>query len=528
MRRLARMHSMMQEKRIQAVLNDFEASSKQGATLDQYSGNSEDARDVATTLMRICSDQADVSLARRIYEQTVKEKRMSAATCNMYLQCLVMCNTEKHFPLDEARKILTTMKANSFAFDAHTYQSILEIHYRSGLDVSGVWKDMRDRKVAPTQLSLRSVLGPAALVHTDPVFVLEVVREMVDRNAIERRLLNDIAQNLAQNENASPDQVLFVLFELEQQCVMEKVSVRDTIPAQTLLHVLIKCALRGDADCAELLLGLFERHHFAKGGDMYGLMVYCYSVAARWKDALDLVQEMANRGLLDNTDAQKRFIVEGVKYAMDRHYLNALAHTLSISTEHVDAAYFYIEERRTQGHNVSIHCLDVIVLACAKLSDEQRAIETIESYDRFDLKPRGASYLYLLQACGGKNKARHQKTIFEAMIRNGVDPNTTVYKLLVRQALAADHIGDALEFVERMAESTNARLDGDVVEHVIDKASRVGDVDLIRSLVVKASKEWNVRLDVSRLQQVVRTLNKMGADTAPLLPAVALHEEANK
>jgi len=515
---------MIREQKSTEILQDMEGFLRQQRPFEEYAGGKDEARDVVSTILRVCSAKANSTLAKRVFTQSLAEGHSSTATCNLYLGCLVSPEASG-FHLDEAQSVIAAMRQRNYALDSHTYQALLEMHYRLGYDVKGIWEEMGEKGVEPTLLSLRTVLGPAIVGHPDPTFVINVTRLMIERRATERMNLVDTLHGLATNEGAAPDQCVWLLFEIEQMCVLEKVSIKDALgPSNVILMCFVKCARRGDSDSAEMLLGLLERHHFPKGPDLYGLMVYAYSVAGKWREAFDLLQDMAQRGLLESQDAHKKFFIEPLRMSMERHYLMALVMMLSIAAESVDKAYYYLEARRSEGNNVSVHCLDVIVLACAKLFDEQRAIETIESYEKFDVKPRATSYLYLLQACGGKNKARHQRTIFEAMLRNEVEPTAAIYKLLIRQGVLADNMDDALEFLERMARTI--RVESEVIEGIIDKAVKVGDVELVRSLIVRCHQEWTLYLDPTYLSKVSAQLSRVGVDASPLMPGIALHEEA--
>ena len=196
--------------------------------------------------------------------------------------------------------------------------------------------------------------------------------------------------------------------------------------------------------------------------------------------------------------------------------------------------------------------MNLIVQACAKLYDEQRALETVDAFSGFEHKPNLQTYYFLIQCCGGKNRARHQKAVFESMPQHGVTPTIHIYKILVRQALAADKMDEALEYLDLLgnpespsdkenpqedesiinATSANskttlqrkARLDLDIVHQVLEKAASVGDAELVSFLIERAHNEWKVILDFARLKQMCQGMRHFGCDLNPILDKIALHE----
>ncbi|KNH09609.1 hypothetical protein XU18_0294 [Perkinsela sp. CCAP 1560/4] len=483
---------------------------------------------------------------------------LNTPVCNMYLHTLASSEVNQLY-FEEIRSVRSVFDRFGFVSNAHTYQYLMEMHYRSGLDVTPLWWELRSKGIIPTTMSLRTPLSSIIVQHPDPCFVIDVVRVMVEKDAIEKNVILNVLESLSRNEACMCDQIIWVLFELEQVCVMEKVILIDILRSPSVpVRILCKAANRGEFGITKLVIAFMERHGFPRTHEVYGLSVYALARNNLVKDALDLVNQMAVQGLLEGEEAQKKFYLESVNISMEYHYLYALAMALSVSLDTVDSAYYYLEEKNIKDGSVSVHALDLVVLACARIHDEQRATETVEAYSKvFKLQPRVLTYLYLIQSCGGKNKSKNQKKVFKIILESGLRPTTAIYKLIIRQALAADNIDEALEFLdilgsehlhdnkhwnreenfdiqkgEKPEEEVNrkkpghrVKLEPETVKLFIDKALQKQDADLIIELLTRAHNEWNVLIDMKYLQMVEEKLFQFGFKMGKVKEAIKLHSK---
>ena len=93
-----------------------------------------------------------------------------------------------------------------------------------------------------------------------------------------------------------------------------------------------------------------------------------------------------------------------------------------ISTpESVDEAYYYLEAKKKVGHAVRLESMHCVILACALLGDEQRAMETLAALPSLGLKPTARTFHYMVRACGfARNRARNTEIIIETMAQHDV------------------------------------------------------------------------------------------------------------
>jgi hypothetical protein len=174
---------------------------------------------------------------------------------------------------------------------------------------------------------------------------------------------------------------------------------------------------------------------------------------------------------------------------------------------------------------VSVHSLDVIVLACSKIGDEQRAMATLEQYPSFGVQPRTQSYNALLLACAGRNKARRHRVIFDAMVRRGVAPNYHTLRILIRQAVLCNNMEEALDFLERARTTPGVRMDVEMVLSVFEKACRVGDVETAL-LASKTALDADIGIDPAIIRLGAERAAELGVDASVLLQeTLSSHEK---
>lgn len=58
-----------------------------------------------------------------------------------------------------------------------------------------------------------------------------------------------------------------------------------------------------------------------------------------------------------------------------------------------------LDQWHEQGKNVTTPLLDVVVAACSRMGDANRAFETFEAYERLGVKQRSDSYNALMEVC---------------------------------------------------------------------------------------------------------------------------------
>ena len=71
---------------------------------------------------------------------------------------------------------------------------------------------------------------------------------------------------------------------------------------------------------------------------------------------------------------------------------DALADQLAQQAELADEAYYHLDARHTGGHGVPLDAVDVVVEACARLGDLDRAFATFGELERFGVRPGVSTY----------------------------------------------------------------------------------------------------------------------------------------
>lgn len=538
-------------------------------TLQQYAGAPYEARDVVLLLFKAHSEADRIDAARLLLHIALRDlppRHVNASIFEGYLQAIASSSA---FSRNEVFWAMDEMKRRGIAITEKIYLSLAEVHVRMDVEPRGVWVEIWDKfqeqlrqhgeaaatppllgilhspkgsgdnesalqvggvpfgaSAAPLTPSLaltKMVLLQSAINHSDFQYSLTVVRHMLRLSPIDRSLLARYFVSAVGAPDVSTEQAQWLLFELEQRCVFARTPLTKHVQQRDLIRLLLKCAQSSDADAAERVLAAMERHLMPKTADVLALMIWAYAAAGNIPKAFDAVELMARKGLLDHTDPFKRFTVEAIGYTLDRHFLMTLAESLH-KPALADQAYFYLERRFAEKKSVTVHSLDVIVLACSKLGDDTRAAETVESYGNFDLQPRTETYNNLLLACIGRSKAKQHRTVFDAMIKNGVRPNQQTFRLLIRQAVLSDNIEEAIAFLKKVPTINNLRVEVEMLLPIVERASRVGDIDTVVQMV-RFSLDCDIGIDTAVLDTICKNLKKLGVETAAVEELLPLHEK---
>lgn len=86
--------------------------------------------------------------------------------------------------------------------------------------------------------------------------------------------------------------------------------------------------------------------------------------------------------------------------------LSMLADELAKDANTVDQAYFVLDEWHKAGKKVTVAMLDVIVAACSRMGDANRAFETFEAYPSLGITQRTESYNALMEVCAAQRQVK--------------------------------------------------------------------------------------------------------------------------
>jgi hypothetical protein len=509
-----------------------------------------DARDGIALLLRAYGALGRADWGRALFHATLRTtppRHLSAALYDTWLQVLVQ---QPQVSLAEVAATLQSMDHHGIRRTAGTYLALVECHLRLQKDPSPLWHEMLTAGIAPTAavaaLFVKGVLPQRLQVveDSDPGLYVSVLRHylrLAPAADVGPLFLAGHFAHLARSAEAPPESALWLLYELELRCVADGVPLRDSLDrTASLVHLLLRCARCGDARTADAVAKVMERHLIPKNVDVLALLMWAQAVGGAVEAALDTLEDMARRGYLDHVDHSARYVVEAIAAPMEKHYLSAVADTLA-TKEAIDRAHSHLRRRYAEGAGVavSVHALDVLVLAAARVGDEGRAEAIVASYPALGVAPRVQTFNALLLACGGRNSRARQRAVVDQMATVGVTPNHHTYRLLIRHAVIGHDVDAAVAFLREVAAKSNRvgseggsgthgtqptpRVDGEMVLPILERASAVGDSDTATA-VVDIARECRVGIEAAVLRACVDRPRALGIEPVQLIQAIAKYE----
>ncbi|KAG5505665.1 hypothetical protein JKF63_05000 [Porcisia hertigi] len=480
---------------------------------------------------------------------------------NAYFEALTRRNK---YAVEEVIFVLDQMKACEVEKDALTYHYLVELNVRAGYDPTGLWEEMKqlEPEVVPLPATVQTFMLRVVPYSADPSLVVEVTRAalrygtaIVDKRMLTELIvqwLNPVTRAPNQSESSTgarsrqhsgaqaprlklstaspssvaqypPEYVLWLMLELELRCVLEKASFTQYIQRQHLLELLLRCAKCTDAGTAEQVLALMDRHAIAKTAEVLALVVWCWSQALEIEKALDLIEWMALKGYLDQVDCFRKAQIETLRYAMDRHYLMTLADAISTPAL-VERALSHLQARRQKNKLVTVHTLDLLVLALARIGEERKALQLVSAYEpKWGLTPRTNTYNALLTGCSRHRSTMLHRVVYRTMKNSGVAPNVLTFRVLIRQAVSSGNIDEAIFYLEEVTAHPGLRIEVEMILPILERAARVGDVETA-TRVSQYSLKCDIGIDGSVLRSVIQLLTEAGQNVEVLKSQIPLHE----
>lgn len=552
---LARVIGCMERKDFDGVVRFYESAFREGnVTLWEFAGGIVHARDMALCLMRTFTELGRMDRVREVFMLGLRDLRpvhtvvsssitgareastslscgktvpFSLVNANFFNAYLEVLTKRKNFSSDEVAFVLKEMKAADVSPDALTYHYLVELHIRMGVDPTGLWNDMRqDFTVRPLPCTVHTLLLHVVPSVADPSFVVDVTREALrhGNSVMDKRLISEMMEQWLHNaQDYPPEYVLWLMFELELRCVVDKASFVQFVQKRHVAELLQRCAKCADADTAGKVLAMMDRHVMTKTADILSLVVWCWAQAQDLEKAFDLLELMARKGHLELTDPFRKYTVDCLRQAMDRHFMIALADAVS-SVSLLDRVISHLRCRRQRGQTVSVHSLDLLVLAASKLGEERRAMALVGSYvAEWGVQQRTNTYNCLLVGLASRRGATLQRTIYDAMQGNGVTPNAFTFRILIRQAVLADSIDEAIEFLQKVTSHTGLRVEVEMILPILERAARAGDAETVNR-ISKFALDCDIGIDSVVLNNVVKLLTDAGQDVEVIKGHQPLHE----
>ena len=275
--------------------------------------------------------------------------------------------------------------------------------------------------------------------------------------------------------------------------------------------------------------------------------------------AFDVLESALRKNTVTDADltAATKFQFVRLPTKLQRGIIGTFSDVLA-TTEIIDRAYFHLEKKHKSGRSLSSHSLDIIIAACAKIGDSDRALETVEAYPTLGLTPRAQTYNFLLAACSGRNNAKKHKLVCQAMAENGVLPTRETYKIRIAHEIGCDDVSEALSLIDvackggekgvssaedkgnaggagkhhqrdqdsgGLGSGSNIRLHSEMISPVLNRAGKVGDLITCVHLV-QLALNFNVALEPEHLRGIADKLQRVyGVNTEKLQDLIPLHEK---
>lgn len=498
----------------------------QGKTLAEVAQLPSEARDLAATLMRTYAGVGNMAKIRSSFlsgvEHLKSQNCLNATLFDVYLSVLVR---RTKFCLEEVQFVLRLMADNDVEKTSLTYLYLLELHLRMDRDPSALWYELLERSndsliIAAIVKSLFLHVLPST---KDQRMAVGVMKELLLLDHLERPSFAKIVVQWMGSRDVAPEHSLWLLFEFEQRCVLEKQHLAAHVQKQSVAQLLLQCARCADVTTAQKLLSFMDRHMMVKSADVLSLVVWCYAQAEAIEDALDVVEAMSRKGYLDTADIFKPFPVDIVGHTMERHFLLLLAEAIH-STALAERAMAHLHKRREEGKVVTIATLDVVTLAWSKLGHEDRGVSFVDQYmPTFGAAPRTHTYNCLLLASVGTRKSSSHRHIFEKMVSTGVAPNSQTFRLIIRQAVNCNDIDEAVRYLEQVSSFQGLRIEIEMILAVLERAARAGDVHTVNR-ISKFSLDCDLGIDAVVLRNAKEALQEHGCEVNTLESHVPLHE----
>ncbi|XQJ26686.1 Pentatricopeptide repeat domain containing protein, putative [Leishmania guyanensis] len=484
---------------------------------------------------------------------------LNADVFNAYFEALTR---RRKYAVEEVNFVLDQMKACGVEKDALTYHYLVELHVRAGYDPTGLWEEMKQLvpEMTPLPATVQTFMLRIVPYSTDPSLVVEVTRAALRYGTaiVDKRMLTELmvqwlspvrtpthaesnassgsqhtvaqASRIGLNPASSssavqypPEYVLWLMLELELRCVLEKASFSQYVQRQYFTELLLRCAKCTDAGTAEQVLALMDRQAIAKTAEVLALVVWCWSQALEVEKALDLIEWMALKGYLDQVDCFRKAQIESLRYTMDRHYLMTFTdaiHTPAL----VERALSHLQARRQKGELVTVHTLDLLVLALARIGEERKALQLVSAYEpRWGVAPRTNTYNALLTGCSRYRSTMLHRVVYKTMKNSGVVPNVLTFRVLIRQAVTSGNIDEAIAYLEEVTTYPGLRVEVEMILPILERAARVGDGETA-TRVSQYSLKCDIGIDGSVLRSAIQQLTEAGQSVEVLKSQLPLHE----
>lgn len=541
-------------------------------------------RDIAVLLMRCYAAMGkmrgvrDVMLAAlRDLTHTPYGNLVNVQLFNAYCEVLTV---RTQFDKEEVVWLLSEAAARDVKPNTLTYTYLTEIHLRAGKDPRGLWEEMKrlsrsssrlptspalppsssPEPLAPSSAMVRAMLLKVVPVASCARFELEVVKAALQaEGAIEKPLIVSRVEAWCESQHFPPSYIMWLLMELEVRCVVDRVNFAQLIHKKHLHSVLLRAAQGADPLVVTQVMAMMDRHLMQKSVDTGALAVWGYSQAVEIESAVAVLQWMSRKGFLLQKSVlalHQKFVVasagtSGSGYTMERHFLITFVDAImtpgrirraiaalkgsTVPIPRKDDEKASPSPLAATVTPVASPLLDLIVLAYARLGCEREAMAMIAQYESvFSAAPTTNTLNAILTGIksaatsrGGCRGGVYQDCFRTITKEYGVSPNGASFQMLIRLAVEAGHIDEAVRYLQDVcalsASNPSIRVEAEMILVILERAARAGD-ETTANRISQFSLDCDVGIDVAVLHTVMSHLRGMGRGVEVLQGHLPLHE----
>jgi pentatricopeptide repeat protein len=150
-----------------------------------------------------------------------------------------------------------------------------------------------------------------------------------------------------------------------------------------------------------------------------------------------------------------------------------IAEELAKHASSVDEAYFLLESRKTEGGQVPLPAVNIIIEACAMMGDLDRAFATWAEIEKLGHEPDTGTFNALLHTCIRTREVASGRRLLSRMAQESVDPDSITYMHQCSLHLMAREDGLAHKILDQCREG-GFRPQGKMYASLINNAIRSG------------------------------------------------------
>ncbi|OZJ05754.1 hypothetical protein BZG36_01327 [Bifiguratus adelaidae] len=212
--------------------------------------------------------------------------------------------------------------------------------------------------------------------------------------------------------------------EATQSCWKQTVTVYQIEPDEgTCMKVLHVAGQNGDVELANAVIDYYVTNGFDVGEPHFAPLLQAYAKSGQIKSAFELLAFMREKG------------VPPLKETAVPIY-----HQIRNDPSAIDGAFRILEELHRDGKDVDVTALNIIIHACAKAGDVQKAMEVYHGARDIGVIPNRDTYNSVLDACIAAKQPYEAKVIIDDMHSAGVSPDVVTYgKMVVVECTRSDY-----------------------------------------------------------------------------------------